>query len=306
VHLAPVATKLAIAAVIMFFPILTVTLAITALGLLARGYLVLRSTTLVGPWYWACFVLTAVAACESWIALAANSGSWQQAVRYAVVVGVCCPHMAVLGAKRPQHRGWSMIVVSLWGLLAMPAAETAIFRPAEALHVAPLWRWLLAGLILLGLLNYLGTRFVPSALLVSAAQVLVLKPFLPGELYLAGDLLGIAPQQRTAGGLLLAIAAIAGVQLGWPRRRAGATAVDRLWLDFRDRWGVFWALRVGERVAKEMAAAGLPVVLSWRGFLPSQGDSMSAEQAARLERVLRSCLLRFASDRWIAEHLSET
>ena len=39
---------------------------------------------------------------------------------FAAAMIVFCPAMALLGAKRPQDKPWQLIVLSLWGILALP------------------------------------------------------------------------------------------------------------------------------------------------------------------------------------------
>jgi hypothetical protein len=71
---------------------------------------------------------------------------------------------------------------------------------------------------------------------------------------------------------------------------------ERLWLWFRDHWGVVWALRVRERFNREAELAGWPVRLSWFGL--EQVDSPSGDQPAAApalaETTLRGLIRRFA------------
>jgi hypothetical protein len=77
------------------------------------------------------------------------------------------------------------------------------------------------------------------------------------------------------------------------KRRVGA-AFDRLWLDFRDRAGLFWAQRVREQFNNAATNAGWAVHLSWRGLhRTAYGVALlPAEQEAMLE-TLRAALQRF-------------
>ncbi|MCO6456862.1 MAG: hypothetical protein J5I93_16310, partial [Pirellulaceae bacterium] len=79
---------------------------------------------------------------------------------------------------------------------------------------------------------------------------------------------------------------------------------DRVWLDFRDQFGAFWALRVAERMNVALAQQRWPLVLGWSGFSRSEhsageGDLSPATPAA-VDATLHSLLRRFVSRDWIA------
>jgi hypothetical protein len=70
---------------------------------------------------------------------------------------------------------------------------------------------------------------------------------------------------------------------------APAGEFDRLWLAYRDRFGLVWGQRMREQFNRAAANAGWPVFLSWQG-LASAGDSApppTAEAVATLQAVLK-------------------
>jgi len=50
------------------------------------------------------------------------------------------------------------------------------------------------------------------------------------------------------------------------RRWDGVAEFDRLWLQFRDRFGLFWSQRIRDQFNRAAANAGWPVLLRWRGL----------------------------------------
>ena len=103
---------------------------------------------------------------------------WQH-VRYLAAVATLCPSVAVLGAKRPQDRGWQFIVASLWLVAALPSLQQWFARPNAALDLHVAWRWFLLILIAIGLFNILPTRYWPTSLLTAAGQACLLTRHLP-------------------------------------------------------------------------------------------------------------------------------
>ena len=188
-------------------------------------------------------------------------------------------------------------------MLALPAGQALLLRPGEPLNVHPLWSWFLALLIVVGAANYLPTRFGVPAVLVALGQTLLAWRQLPWGGGSTAEWSGLA-------GLGL-VAAGAGTA-AWlvPRARTKSDPLDRLWLDFRDWFGVVWGLRIAERVNASAAMYGWNVRLSWQGLVSSNQptdpglESGSQTTAAELERSLCTLLRRFVSEEWIDQRLA--
>ena len=99
--------------------------------------------------------------------------------------------------------------------------------------------------------------------------------------------------REPAAGLCLALAPWAGLAL-LGRRAVGGEKFDDLWLDFRDRFGVVWGLRVREQFNRSAAHAGWPVTLPWHGLTVNEG-AMAPEPTALVEK-LRALLKRFGPE----------
>ncbi len=207
----------------------------------------LRGTTLVAPFVWAAIALALLVAAELTASGFADRAPWMSHVRFIAAGATFCPLMALLGAKRPQDRGWQFVVWSLLGLVAFYGLTELAYRPHRPVALHAVVRWLLiAPLLAIGLSNYLPTRFWLPAILVAAGQVLLLSPQFP-------ELQGLLPAWLTDGpqaGDAAALAGIMAVSTGVlvaislskrPRhegRTTETTPLDRVWLDFRDAFGV--------------------------------------------------------------------
>jgi hypothetical protein len=279
-----------------------------AIGLaaLAGAWRHVRGTTLVAAWWWSLFTLAAVSLAE----MLEFAGAWESpttaaAIRLASRALLVCPAMSLLGAKRPQHGAWNFVVVTLWGILALPAAE-ALLATGQRAQIAGFRSWLLAALLVVSLANALPTRHWHAALLAFAGQALLLAEHLPlpqfGEWH--ANQAWLAPLGM---GLLAGATAIFAA---WSGRSTAANSLDRLWLDFRDRFGLMWSLRVQERMNSAAQLADWPVTLTWSGFETRDGTRLTnevpLEQQQAILVTMRALLRRFVSADWIDVRLGES
>jgi hypothetical protein len=85
--------------------------------------------------------------------------------------------------------------------------------------------------------------------------------------------------------------------VGWvvvARAPAPAAELDRLWLAYRDRFGLVWGQRMREQFNRAAANAGWPVFLTWQG-LASTGAS-AAPPTAQTVATLQAVLKRFGPE----------
>jgi hypothetical protein len=210
------------------------------------------------------------------------------------------PTLALLGAKRPQNGAWQFIVLTLVGVLLLPAFQGWAFGDSRP-HVHTLFRWLIAAHIFMGAVNYLPTRFAGPALTFAAAQTCLALRFLPGIDVEKHLLIFASPVFAGSVGLFVALL---WVRVGSQAPASFPPGVDLLWRDFRDAYGLVWGLRIAERLNASALKHGWPVEFTWGGMLLREGTTeLDADVRHRVERELRSHLRRFVSHDWIARRM---
>jgi hypothetical protein len=282
-----------------------ITVALALLVALASAAILwrVRGTTLAAPAAWGVASALVIATVEAGIAWSAREIDPLTAslARYSAAMGTFCPVMAVLGAKRPQDRGWQWVVLSLWIVLLVPAAQALAAPSGYRLELFSAWRLLLWSLTALGLLNYLPTRIAFSAALFALAQLGLLAEFLFDVQEDHGE--------RRIGALSLLLLAIAAAFFAHRKVRRqtkhpspDTDSLSRRWFVFRDGWGAFWGLRVLQRINQTAELSHWPVRLHWwTGFEPYvEGDDavntaqcLNQQTAAHIQQTLDSLLRRF-------------
>ncbi len=275
--------------------VITIACIVGSIGLLASRRAVLAGTTLSEPFWWSIFSLVSLLLAELFVHYSEIvDTSTAESARYVAAVTTFCPLMAVLGAKRPQNKGWRFIVVSLWIVLVLPTAEPLLLWRAGQLDIGPIREWFLVVLLLVGLSNYLPTRLALTSLLLTAGQIVLLTGHLPFSLTGAPVVVGV--------GFLFA-----GIAVGWRQPATPPSGGwNAVWTDFRNAFGAVWGLRVMERVNATAQLCHWDVRLRWHGFdmLNVGEDSQShVQQEAEIARTMRTTLRRFVSTEWIDRRL---
>jgi hypothetical protein len=292
----------------MPLPLVTCIAAIVAAGCAAMAAWRVRGSTAVPAAWWA------VAAC---LALALDAGSRVGGptdiaslarMRLVVAALAVCPAMSLLGAKRPQHGVWQLIVASLSVVIAMPALSAWLVRPGSLPDVHLLGRGFLAVLAAVGWMNFLATQNGPAATLMTAGQLAVIRPFLPG---IATDRALPQDSLDCFGACLIAVGAV--LAAAWPLVRqtsaaSGRSAADALsrsidppFLALRETLGAAWALRIAERFDSVAATRGWPCRLGFRGAEVG-GDPADASWHRDALRAFKALMHRFVDDAWLARH----
>lgn len=267
------------------------------LAALALARRKISGTTLVATWWWCLAAFAATAGVElvlAWKLVAdGNSG---QSLRYAARVLLLCPTISLLGVKRPQDGPWNFVVLSLWAVLVLPAANALFLNSGQALEVGVFHSWFVLILLLASLVNTLPTRHALAALAAASGQTVLLGKYLPVPL-------PRFPFDTETGLGLLAVAALL-YALSLPRR--ASTSLDQLWLDFRDCFGLFWGLRVQERIQAAGKMYDWSVALHWSGWKTTDGlslQNLDDQQRQEVMTTFRGLLRRFVSNEWIAARL---
>jgi hypothetical protein len=273
-------------------------LAVVGTIALVGQYRRLRGTTLVAPSWWSLASLWLIAIVEVAAAGASvETLEWLPPARFAAAMTTFCPMMALLGAKRPQDGMWQLVVVTLLAILCLPSLEWLVYGGRDEIHPARLG--FLVILIAIGTFNTLPTRYWPSCLLTCLGQLALMAP---------RAALGIGQYAAwlPLTGISLLVAAHVLLALQVPSPRAVRTPLDRVWLDFRDAYGVLWSLRVIGRMNASAMMYDWPVTLTWSGVRSKDGDGGNVDMPPAVEESLRTLLRRFVSPEWIHQRLDPT
>jgi hypothetical protein len=240
-----------------------------------------RDTTLLPALSWA------LAAWAAWVAALGaewlGPGTEPRALRYFALCLTACATVGVLGARRPGVGPWNFVLVGLLAVLLLPLAEGL-----GSLHLTWPRVLFLAGTLAVGVLNYLPTRLGPVALLVGAGCGLELVSVLPRE-----SVPEVVQRVLPVGDLLLAVGPWA-AYLQRHGRPPPAAEFDRLWLGFRDRFGLVWGQRLREQFNRAAANAGWAVVLRWSGLRLRAGAALPAPAVQEeIVATLQALLKRF-------------
>ena len=292
-----------------------------------RGRLLLRETTLMTAWSWGFVASTAwvvmwwVDCCLHAISPAVADHGW-----YGCAVLALCPPIAVLGSRRPGTRVWSwfilvpMVLALSWPILAL-RLRGAELRGLQ-LEAPQLMALILV--LVMGIGNYLGTRYTISAMFFAAAQLSIIFSF-----FIA------SPEGRTDRSLIrfgsTAIMALAILSTRNSKRPGPRTRFDRVWFDFFDTFGIVWGRRIQDRVNVIAQKENWPIRLELDGFVANEGtasaavDSLTCDPlnaslmqpaigltageelvATRIDHTLRWLLRRFVDAGWIDQRLEST
>ena len=257
-------------------------IAVVATLLLAPVFPRLRDTTLTLPWAW-----TLVA---FWLLAVAELVSANPATSFLFTASALCPGIALMGARRPHHHAWQLIVISLWLVIVLPALSSlAVPSEMEFDIFRQVFLLILVAIIVAGLLP---TRFGFSGTWLLAGFVILFGPLLPWS--------GVPSMEFTIP--LASSLFLAGLVMAWLRPRPDRSTcwpANRLWLDFRDMFGTLWALRLADRVNRAARQEGWKCHLDWRGFSTENDEPLESLATEGLHQYLRNIVRRFASQAWI-------
>ena len=277
-----------------------------------------RGTTLVAPCLWAILSAFAIAAGNVWMGSAAADQTtyrfWQPVIQYASACTGFCPVMAVLGAKRPQDGPWQWIVLSLWIVLVLPALQFILLPAGPRFELFAAWKIFLIGLMSLGLLNWLPTKYWLAGCCFSAGQLALFWETLTATHAVGPLSSGTSHSWYSLGSwlffatfvLVTLISALSMKEvptdrptLEGPDSQGDLSPLNRRWREFRDRYGSFWGLRILQRVNQTAAISQWPVRLQWSGFEalkpsdPIKKHTVTSAQLTEIERTLYNLLRRF-------------
>ena len=164
-------------------------------------------------------------------------------------------------------------------------------------------------LVLVGWMNFAGTRRAAAVSCIAAAQLLLLRGFLPG-MAMDGAMDGATAvgTDAAAAGLLLVGTLLAALQASTSRGdqrptsgHAVAAIIDPSFLALRETLGAAWILRIAERFDTVADSRGWPCRLRFGG-LESGGDPGDTFWHRDALRAFRALARRFVSEAWLARH----
>jgi hypothetical protein len=283
-------------------------------GTALRGTLATRGSTALPATLWA------IAACL-WLAFDTGlraAGLVSQpasaaSLRMVTAALSICPAMSLLGAKRPQHGVWQLIVAALAAILLLPVLATALARPGSVPDAHLLGRCFLVILSLVGWMNFVTTRRGTAATLVTLGQLIVLRGFLP----LVASEPAFPPTASTSAawaasvdvvgcclvaiGGLLAVVAKGGRKTPLAPPGTFAGSVEPAFRGFRETFGAAWTLRVAERFDGIATNRGWPCRLRFEGIDPVDAP-LDGPWQRDARRALAALFYRFVSPTWLDRH----
>lgn len=235
--------------------------------------------------------------------------TWSGVGWYFAAVLALVPPIAVLGARRPTSHVWTwFVLVPLVLIFIWPIAP--VLRQADRAAAFTLEEPILVGyalVLIMGAGNYLGLRHSLSAVLWMVALLLVVLPLCPAS---AGFVPPAEIGRAGAAWCLAAAAWLAGRQAAsqqLPANESGS-ALDRVWGDFRELFGIVWARRTLERFNDYAGQKALTIRLGLHGFEDTSGKrlNLAADPTLRAaaESALRWHLQKFVDPEWIDARLS--
>jgi hypothetical protein len=262
-----------------------------------HGWKAAEGTTLRGALAWGGLALVLAVLAQA-VALAETVPSgrpWTGRITYLVVLAILAALISVLGARSPGSGAWAILMVLLVVVFLIPWLEAAgRLRREAGLGVVQLdspWSWFYGLLVLAGVTNYLPTRYGPAAVVLGAGLL---------AQWLALTRSGWSDLTRTR---IWAFVAWSIAASAWCAERcaarplAGGTPLERLWLWFRDHWGVVWALRTQERFNRTADLASWPARMTWFGVAPTSStrEPDPTPLTTEAETTLRNLLRRFVT-----------
>ena len=228
--------------------------------------------------------------------------TWQDQIWYWTAVLLCCPLISILGSRRPTSRVWNtFIILPLIAVLSWPAV-TVLTRFPE-LHPLDVQLPVLMGfalVIIMGVGNFLGTRYGVSVFLLAVSQGLILWTV---SNFFTSSQISVSTIRRIAA-LLLCISTTLGF---WQSMRptADESRFDRLWFDFRDVFGIVWSIRIQDRINATADKEQWTVRLGPEGFNWDKNttEDKRRQSESRLVHTLYWHLRRFVENEWIEERL---
>jgi hypothetical protein len=151
---------------------------------------------------------------------------------------------------------------------------------------------IVAGTIVVGILNYLPTRLAPAGILLLAGVGLLFRSMIVVEPAAANEDVGFRV------GILLVDCVPWLAYASVCARPTAESEFNYLWLDFRDRYGFVWGQRLRDQFNRSAANSTWPVILRWQGLRVKRGSTPPGEPLqGQILATLRALMKRFTHGR---------
>lgn len=267
----------------------------------------LRFTTLSGAGYWLMLGLVfwfIVTSLEVWCG-ENHAYSLISRAHYLSITLMLSPLVSVLGAKRPGIRVWNVfVVIPMLLMLNWPLiAELFGTPPNQSLNLEPPALMGVIVVLLMVLGNYFGTRLTLPAMMYCLAMAIALST--------CSESLPIPFRSpllvRAFSGILVCSSLFL---MSWRMNSAAndRRGYERLWLDFRDWFGILWTRRVMERLNQSAESENWCVRLSLEGFVweDDLAEERRQETLIKMDHAFRWIFRRFVDEGWIDERIQRT
>jgi hypothetical protein len=214
----------------------------------------------------------------------ARGSSHAAEIRYLALCLTACAATAALGARRPGVVAFNFVVIGLLLVTLLPLAEP-LYRGGR-FRLDGYRAVVVSSVLAMGVLNYLPTRLGGAAIFVGSGTCLQVASLLqssppPGN------------PAALAGHVLVALAPWVGL-VSLQRLAAPSGEFDRLWFDFRDRFGMVWSQRLREQFNRAAVRNGWRVILYWNGLrMMAGGPPLKLEELSAILSTLTALMKRF-------------
>ena len=267
-----------------------------------RGKDSVSGTTLVHPFVWMTIALNLWSLVLVLRTDFANlPAGWSSRLGYFAFTVLLTPFVSVLGAKRPGSRAWDwFVVLPMLLVLNWPAlASSWNFLAKSALDLeGPAVMGVIVVLVMI-LGNYFGTIFTPLVLLLGSALFLGLTEHSKS-----------LPQFAfTGNGRFVISAALLSSLLMVPlisrKHQSDRAGYQRVWLDFRDWFGILWTRRLMDRLNHTARQKKWPVQFGLDGIDWKEATEQGSPYLEEIDHAIRWLFRRFTDDRWIEYRLQD-
>ena len=285
-----------------FTPAIVLIVLVTSMFPLGKAVLAARGTALPGAIWWAtlAILLAILSQCIGLTETAESGrpscGQWVYLSTFASLAAA----ISVLNARTPGSGAWAILMAILMVVFLVPWLEGGSLARTDQgwsrLRLSAPWTIFYGLLVVAGVTNFLATRYVWAATIFGLGLIAMFVGLVRTDL-----------PKPYRGMIWEGVAWSFGVTI-WVAEfskdhTVSSSDLERLWIWFRDHWGVVWGLRTMERFNRTAEACDWSIRLAWQGivrcdgFTPAPTSGIPEEATSTLIALLR----RFADNERLNE-----